>query len=82
MKTTIDITDALLEAAKAAAARENRTLRDLVEQGLRAVLASRKAKGAPFKLRDASVGGQGLQPGVDLGRWEPIRDQIYEGRGS
>jgi hypothetical protein len=81
MKTTIDISDALLEAAKAAAARENRTLRDLVEQGLRAVLAARRGPKAAFKLRDASFAGQGVQPGVDLGDWERVVDAVYEGRG-
>lgn len=81
MKTTIDIADALLEAAKAAAARENRTLRDLVEQGLRVVLASRRPKGSPFRLRDASFKGTGLQPGVDPTRWDQLLAETYEGRG-
>jgi hypothetical protein len=81
MKTTIDIADALLEAAKAAAARENRTLRELVEQGLRTVLAGKRGRGPGFKLRDASFAGRGLQPGVELGRWERVLGDIYEGRG-
>jgi hypothetical protein len=81
MKTTIDIADALLEAAKSAAARENLTLRDLVEQGLRTVLAAKRERGTSFRLRDASFKGSGLQPGVDLSRWEQVLADTYAGRG-
>ncbi len=80
MKTTIDIADPLLEEAKRRAAAEGTTLRALVEAGLRAVLA-REATQRPFHLRDASFGGNGLQPGVVEGDWEAIRDLAYEGRG-
>ncbi len=81
MKTTIDIADSLLEAARAVAARENRTLRELVEQGLRTVLANRRAQGADFRLRDARFKGKGLQPGVELGEWDRVLQASYEGRG-
>ncbi len=56
MKTTVDITDALLEQAKELAHRRGCTLRSLLEQALHQLLkddADRKA----FSLRDASVGG-------------------------
>ena len=81
MKTTVDIADSLLAEAKRQAAEDATTLRELVEEGLRAVLAARKASG-PVRLRDASFTGHGLQPGVREGDWETIRDLIYEGRGS
>lgn len=80
MKTTIDIADALLDAAKRQAARDGTTLRALVESGLRQVLAERKGKTVPFKLRDLSVKGKGLHPDVGEGRWEDIMRLIYEGR--
>ncbi len=64
MKTTLDITDTLFEEAKRIAARDGETLRSLVEQGLRKVLAERQAKTKPFKLKDASFGGGGLRPEV------------------
>ena len=40
MRTTINLPDALAEAAKAKAAAEGRTFTSLVEEGLRAVLAA------------------------------------------
>ena len=82
MKTTIDIADSVLEAAKATADREGTTLRALVEQGLRAVLGQRRARPARFLLRDASFSGKGVQPGVDLSRWETVARDTYGGRGA
>ncbi len=38
MRTTLNLPDALFEQAKAAAARDGRTLTSLIEEGLRAVL--------------------------------------------
>lgn len=58
MKTTIDVSDALLQSAKELARQRQTTLRDVVEDGLRAVL--REAGTTPrkaFKLADASVSG-------------------------
>ena len=63
MKTTVDIADPLFEAAKREAETSGCTLRDLIELGLKHELDRRK-KAKPFKLRDCSVGGGGLQPGV------------------
>ena len=81
MKTTIEIADSLLLQAKATAAREGTTLRELVETGLRATLHQRTAKAPPFVLRDARFKGEGLQPGIRAGDWEQWREMIYEGRG-
>jgi len=66
MKTTVEIADPLFHQAKALAAEEGITFRDLVEAGLRSVVeAGRKAAAEPFRLRDGSFkGGRGLQPGV------------------
>jgi hypothetical protein len=80
MKTTLEIPDPLLKEARKVAARENTTLRALVEQGLRQVVASRKEP--PFRLRKASFKGEGLHPDVADAGWDKIRDLIYEGRGS
>ena len=82
MKTTIEIADALLTDARRVAAREGVTVRSLVEQGLRRVLAERQ-RGAPgFKLRKASFKGRGLQPGVRGASFDRLRELAYEGRGA
>jgi hypothetical protein len=81
MKTTIDIADTLLEEARQVAARDHTTVRALVEQGLRHVLAERKQARA-FRLRKATFKGEGLQPGVADATWERIRDLAYEGHGA
>ncbi len=80
MKTTIEIADTLLEEARQIALREKTTVRALVEEGLRRVVAERKQPGT-FRLRDASVGGRGLQPGVADASWDRIRELAYEGHG-
>ena len=81
MKTTVEIPDGLAAEVKAYMAREGVTFRSVVELGLREVLrAGRKPK--PFKLRDASVSGRGLQATLRDAGWERIRDAAYEGRGS
>jgi hypothetical protein len=81
MKTTVDIADSLLEDAKALAAREKSTLRELIEDGLRRVLSDRRQRG-PFRLRDASFRGNGLTPEFRDCGWERVRDALYEGRGA
>ncbi|TAK22569.1 MAG: DUF2191 domain-containing protein [Chloroflexota bacterium] len=82
MKTTVNIADALLQEARTVAAAEGTTLRDLIEQGLRVSLESRRGRRPGFCLRDASFRGNGLQPGIKEGSWETIRDLIYQGRGA
>jgi hypothetical protein len=79
MKTTIEISDPLLRAARQTAKREGTTVRALVEQGLRLVIEERKRTPA-FRLRDASVGGEGLQPGVEGLSWEALRALAYGDR--
>lgn len=79
MKTTIDIADALFEEARKVAAREGTTLRSLVEDGLRRVLAGRR-RGPAFRLRKVTFGGRGIRP--EFEDWERIRAGIYEGRGA
>jgi hypothetical protein len=72
VKTTVEISDALLREVRRLAAREGVTLRTLVERGLHRVLAETKP-GMPFELRRASFKGNGLQaefresmPGLNL----------------
>jgi Arc/MetJ family transcription regulator len=65
MKTTIDIADELLAEAKLVASQRRTTLRALVEEGLEGVLHAR-VQAASFRLRDASVGGNGSKIWHDL----------------
>lgn len=81
MKTTIEISTPVLEEAKRVAKREGVTLRVLVEEGLRSVVSERSRR-KPFKLKDASVRGRGVEKGLTEGDWNTIRDLIYEGRGT
>lgn len=81
MKTTIEIADLLLRRARKVAAREGTTLRGLVEEGLRRVLAERGQPGPAFQLRRATYRGQGLRPEVAGGGWARLRELAYEERG-
>jgi hypothetical protein len=80
MKTTVEIPRALLEEARKVASREGTTVRALVEEGLRRIIAERERRGG-FRLRKATFKGDGRQPHVAGGPWERIRDLAYEGRG-
>lgn len=81
MKTTVEISDPLLEEAKKVAADESTTLRELVEAGLRAVLRERRERRHAFHLKDARVDGHGVRSDLRDAGWERIRDAAYEGRG-
>jgi Arc/MetJ family transcription regulator len=80
MKTTIEISDALLEEARKIAALEQTTLKNLVSEGLRRILAERQKKGS-FQLRKATFRGQGLQQHLSGASWEQIRELAYENQG-
>ncbi|TMH08833.1 MAG: DUF2191 domain-containing protein [Betaproteobacteria bacterium] len=80
MKTTVEIPDSLIEEAKRVAARQDTTLRVLIIEGLRRVIAERKRAGA-FRLRKATFRGKGLRPDVVGASWERIREMAYEKRG-
>jgi hypothetical protein len=80
MRTSIDMPDALLAKVRQVARRRGTTLRELVIEGLHAVL-ERQARAPRFRLRDASFGKDGLVEGLDETDWDKIRDLSYEGRG-
>lgn len=80
MKTTIELSDAILDEARKLARRDGTTVRALVEQGLRQIIAQRK-RAAPFRLRDAGFDGDGLRPELEGVSWDRLRELAYEGRG-
>ena len=82
MKTSVDMDDSLLAWARRAAEREGTTLDALVERGLRLLLAEPAASHTGFKLRRASIRGQGLHPTLQGAQWNRLRDLAYQGRGA
>ena len=80
MKTTVNISDSLLDEARAVAAQERTTVTALIEEGLRKTLNERKRR-VRFRLRKASFKGKGLVPDLADASWEKIRMLAYEGRG-
>ena len=80
MKTTVQIPDTLCEDARKVAQRERITLKALIEEGLRRIIADRKRRSV-FRLRKASFKGNGLRPDLAGASWEKIRELTYEGRG-
>jgi plasmid stability protein len=65
MRTTVDLPDDLLSAAKERAAREGRSLSDVVGDAIRSSFA-RTAEAGGQQVELPTFGGSGLQPGVDL----------------
>jgi hypothetical protein len=81
IKTTIDIPEPLLDQARAEARARGTTLRELVNDGLRALLAAHDAEG-PYRYEPVIFDGElGVAPGVDLANWDEIRALIYERGG-
>lgn len=76
MKTTVEVPDELLLEVQQIARAEGTTLKSMLEEGLRAVIARHRSSHA-FRLRDASVGGRGLQPEFADASWERIRAASY-----
>ena len=79
VKTTIELNNDLANKAKRYAARHGLTLRALIEEGLRLRLS--EPRRSTFELRDASVGGQGLQSDFRDHDWSKLREAAYEDRG-
>jgi hypothetical protein len=77
VKTTVEITDSLLEQAKQLAASRSTTLRQIIEEGLRNLIETKHEQ--PFRLREGSFGGPGP---IRKLAWDEVRDEIYQGRGA
>ena len=81
MKTTVEISDALLVQARKVADRRGVTLRTLIEEGLRVAVRAGATR-STFRLRDATFAGQGLDPAFEHADWQQVRDASYKGRGA
>ena len=75
MKTTVDLPDELLVAAKKKAAEDRTTLRHLFVRGLRSQLGRRGKGSAKRRIRWVIVRG-GLPAGLDLSDREAMHDWI------
>ena len=75
MKTTLDIHDELLARAKRHARTTGRTLRAVVEEGLRLVLSAPSAP--PYKLPDLRVGDPQAPDPTERYSWPELRELIY-----
>jgi hypothetical protein len=82
MKTTVELSDAALAEARRVAERDGTSLRALIEEGLRRVLAERRTRRSGFRLRRASFKGDGLSPEFEGESWPAVRDAIYKERGA
>jgi hypothetical protein len=76
MKTTVEITDALLERARKHAAQTGQPVRALIEDGLRRVLDALPG-GKPYHLPDLSVGKTGAPDPLEALSWQDLRSEIY-----
>jgi uncharacterized glyoxalase superfamily protein PhnB len=77
MKTTLDLSDAVLERAKAHALREGLTLRAVVEDALRRYLESLESGAATRReFRIEPWGEGGLLPEYRDKSWNEILDEV------
>ncbi|MFP4483854.1 MAG: ribbon-helix-helix protein, CopG family [Spirochaetaceae bacterium] len=81
MKTTVELSDALMNELKEYARRRETTMREVMETALRQYLAERDGTPGTYRLPDHTFTGNGVREGVEEGAWEQIRGMIYEGRG-
>jgi hypothetical protein len=75
MRTTINIDDELLRAAKLRAAETHRTLTSVVEDALRLALQDRAASVTPRSVTIPTSGEGGLLPGIDLDDTSSLLDK-------
>lgn len=79
MRTTVDLPDELVLEVQQLARDQNRTMRSVLEEALRATIAKYQRAQA-FELPDASVGGQGLRPDLRDAGWDELRALAYGNR--
>ena len=77
MTTTVEIPDGLFDQVKQFAQAHDLTLDEVVETGLRKAIAEERAAVEPFRLRDGSVGDEGI---VNTLTWPEIKEIMREDR--
>jgi hypothetical protein len=81
MKTTVDISDHIINRARQLIRRRNTTLRSLIEEGLTRVLEE-DARRPSARLKPVTFKGRGLSAEFQGAGWSAIRDAAYQGRGA
>ena len=81
MKTTLDIHDELLVRAKRRAKDQGRSLRALVEDGLRLVLAPPRVR-RPYSVPDLREGDPQAPDPLERYSWPELRELIYGDPGT
>lgn len=76
MKTTVEISDALLARAKRYARSVGKPLRAVIEEGLRRVLQEEE-QAAGYRLPDRSTGTAGGHNPLEGLSWQDLRGEIY-----
>jgi len=77
MKTTIELSDRLLERARSVARREGTTLRALVEEGLHLALRARAPRRRRERYSVQPFQGDGLTADFADASWPQFRDEIH-----
>lgn len=76
MKTTIEIQDELLRRARQHAKATGRSLRAVVEDGIRLALAAPEPR-REYKLPDMSVGDPNAVDPLNAMSWQDLRETVY-----
>ena len=76
MKITVEVSDAILERARRIAQHRGRSVRSLVEEGLRLVLDA-EGPARPYRMEDRSVGVKGAPNPLESMSWQDLRAEIY-----
>ncbi len=81
MKTTIELSDAVVKKTKDLARRNGTTMRQVVESALRLYIRDQEQKVSGYRYENHPFKGNGVCEGIQEGKWETIRSLVYEGRG-
>jgi predicted transcriptional regulator len=78
MKTTLNLSDDLLESAKELAKSEKTTLTEIIELSLRSFLSKQTNHKKIIKWKKCHFGNGGLVEGLKNKPWSEIRDISYK----
>ena len=77
MKTTFNISDALMQQIRKLAKERGVSMTELIEAALAEKIASLKGR-TKFQLKERIVNGKGLVEDLEEGNWSEIKRRIYE----